>query len=112
MLVSEIRIVRQRVSLRRDPVLLFILLLNPVLTLLGTAVKLWLYHCPVDENVDLVSLLVAVEPETSGVVKGAALSGRLDRQVKTRLVGEDGRIVVYLDRKDGAHRIERGCVYG
>jgi hypothetical protein len=103
--------VRQRISLRRSLALLFILLLNPMLTLLGVAVKLWLFHCPVDENVGLVSLLAAVEPETLDVVQGAALSGRLSRRVRTRFVIKDGRIRMHLDQKDGAHRIEKGTIY-
>lgn len=107
----EIRIVRQRVSLRRDPVLLFVLLLNPVLTLLGVAVKLWLYHCPVDENVGLVSLLAAVEPETLAVLSGATLSGKLNKKVKMRFVVQDGKVVVHLDQADSAHRLVRGRIY-
>ncbi|KAF2822343.1 hypothetical protein CC86DRAFT_409957 [Ophiobolus disseminans] len=98
----EIRVVRQRVTLRRHPAFLVILLLNPLLTLLGVAAKLWLYHSPVDENVGLVSLLAAVEPETLGVLSGAALSGKLNRRIETRFVVEDGRIVVHLDKVDGS----------
>jgi hypothetical protein len=108
---DDIHIVRQRVSMRRDPVLLFILLLNPTLTLISVAVKLWLYHCPVDENFGLVSLLAAVEPDTLKVLSGAGLSGELNRRVQTRFVVDKGRIAVHLDEKGGAHRVERSTMY-
>jgi len=45
------------------------------------------------------------------VLNGASLSGKLGRWVGTRFAVEEGRIVVHLDEKDGAHQIERGRVY-
>ncbi|KAH7072289.1 hypothetical protein BKA63DRAFT_555083 [Paraphoma chrysanthemicola] len=108
---DKIHIVRQRESMRRTPVLLFILLLNPVLTLLGVAVKLGLYHSPVDENFGLVSLLAAVEPDTLKVLSGAGMSGELNRRVQTRFAVDKDRIAVHLDEKSGAHRLERGTMY-
>jgi hypothetical protein len=98
------------VSLRRSPLLLAILLLQPVLVSLAVVFKMWLWSCPVDENVGLVSLLAAVEPETWKVLGGAALSGKLSRRVNMRFVVEENRIVVYLDEK-GATRIQSGEVY-
>jgi hypothetical protein len=107
---SEIRIVRQRVSLQRSPPLLVIVIVQPVLVALAVALKMWLRSSPVDENAGLVSLLAAVEPETLNVLNGAALSGKLSRRVSVRFVVEQNRIIVHLDEK-GAHRIQSREMY-
>jgi hypothetical protein len=107
---SEIRIVRQRVSLQRSPPLLVIVIVQPVLVALAAALKMWLRSSPVDENAGLVSLLAAVEPETLKVLNGAALSGKLSRRVSVRFVVEQNRIIVHLDEK-GAHRIQSREMY-
>jgi hypothetical protein len=91
--------------------LLFILLLNPVLTLRGSQ-ALAVPLPSRDENIGPVSLLAAVEPKTLVVVRGAALSGKVSERIRTRFVVEDGRIVVHLDQKDRAHRINKDTVYG
>lgn len=71
---------------------------------------MWLWDTPVDENVGLVSLLAAVEPETLQVLEGASLSGKLSRRVDMRFVVEENRIVVQLDNS-GAHHVRKGMIY-
>jgi hypothetical protein len=114
-------IVSVRSSLRTGSLLYFVLAVQPVLTVLGFLVAMWLHRTPIGKDFGLVSILSGVEPATLGLVRGAGLSGRSMKPVKldinanpTGLNGEGARIQ-YLLKEENEEReisyLKKGSTY-
>lgn len=78
---AQITTTKQRQTLRRHPLLLFILSICPVLTTLAIGCRVLYGSMPVDDGFDVISLLAAVQPESLILLQGAELSGKLSRKV-------------------------------
>ncbi|KAK5047564.1 hypothetical protein LTR84_006661 [Exophiala bonariae] len=69
-------------TLRRDPLLVIVLLVNPVLCLFCVLVKAtWLYGSPMGDDTNIISLLAAAEGSDTSALRGASLTGTLNRKV-------------------------------
>ena len=118
-----IRAVRNTITLKRSGLLLFVLAVNPILVVLALTVKTFLYSTPLDEGFGLISLLSGVKRETLDILRGAALSGTLNRDVKLQFdVVDDeaspvrgekstGRISVILDTNERSSKLRRKTTY-
>jgi hypothetical protein len=66
--------------------LLFIIFLHPMLMTVFIAAKAWLYSSPIADRFGLVSMLAGVSKESSSVLEGAALSGKLKRPIRVQIL--------------------------
>ncbi|KAL2432492.1 hypothetical protein ABEF95_011625 [Exophiala dermatitidis] len=115
-------------TLRRQALLIAILLLNPLISLTCLLVKgLFLYASPIGDQFNTISLLAAAAGSDLSAMKGASLSGELSREVKvafnveeknTLLVGQAAaerdivQIVLALDKPGQRHgKIGTGVIY-
>lgn len=116
----ELDITLNAIALHPSFWLLFVLLINPVFTLLCTIFKGALYSTPVDEGFGLVSMLAGVRKESLSILRGAALSGQLKRDIRVRFQvdGEDTksrgfrRVTVDVDSSGPPGAVGRKAKYG
>lgn len=110
------------IALQRSGWLMFVLLINLILTLLATVFKAALYATPVDEGFGIIALLAGVQKESLDVLRGAALSGQLKRDVRAKIHVEDNKtehggevyrpITIQLDGSGRSEGLERKEKYG
>ena len=87
---SEIKLLVTRKTLKRDNLLILILTVNPVLVIFATFLKLCFHPRTIDENFGLVSILTAVNQKGLALLKGAATSGKLTRNIYMRFKAPSG----------------------
>ena len=126
---SEVLIRRTSVTLKRSGWLLFVLTINPALTILAVLIKALLYSVPISDEFGLISLLSGVKQDGLDILRGAGLSGKLEEDVEARFevfseTGNNGatdhRVQVALARSGsaatetigGAGKVKRGVIYG
>ncbi|KAL8691977.1 MAG: hypothetical protein Q9218_002901 [Villophora microphyllina] len=83
-LSRDIRFVKNGRTLRRSSWLIVILLIHPVLTIATVLAKALLFGTPVSDDFGPVSLLAGVRESEVEKLRGAALSGRLRREMRVR----------------------------
>ena len=69
-------------TLRRSSWLMFIMVIQPVLTILAVLGKALLYTTPIGDNFGIISLLAGATGSMPKSLRGAALSGRLKRDMQ------------------------------
>ena len=79
---DNIRTTKSVVTLRRSSWLMFIMVIQPVLTILAVLGKAVLHTTPIGDNFGIISLLAGATGSMSKSLRGAALSGRLTRDVQ------------------------------
>ena len=102
---SEISTVKSVVTLQRSWVLAAIIVFHPILTVLSLLGKTLLYSTPIGEGFGTISLMAGIERGTLDVLRGAALTGELSRDIKVRfitkpsedLLGTGDRLSIQLD---------------
>jgi hypothetical protein len=74
-------------TLRVEAGLYFVLAVQPVLTVIAFLVTIVLYGVPINRGFGMVSVLAGVEKESLALLRGAAFSGTVDRDIgmKVRL---------------------------
>lgn len=89
---KDIVTVRTVPTLRRVPLLVVVLLINPVLCLVCVLMKaFWLFPSPIGDDANIISLLAAVEGSDLRVLRGASSTGKLARKVRVMFhVERDG----------------------
>ncbi|EXJ79786.1 hypothetical protein A1O3_08070 [Capronia epimyces CBS 606.96] len=125
---QDILIVKAVPTLRKQPLLIAILLLNPLISLTCVVVKaLFLYGSPIGDQFNTISLFAAAEGSDLSAMRGASLTGHLSREVtvafdierRESLLGGQGstaggldQIVMTLDQPGQTQgRIRNGVVY-
>ncbi|KEF62816.1 uncharacterized protein A1O9_00789 [Exophiala aquamarina CBS 119918] len=110
---QDIQMVKIVPTLRRLPLLVLILVANPLLAIICVVVKaLFLYKSPIGDEFNIVSLFAAVEGSDLSVVRGASISGELTRRVavafnvkqEPQRAGDPGRtdrLIMTLDTGSG-----------
>ncbi|KIW10190.1 hypothetical protein PV08_11151 [Exophiala spinifera] len=79
---EDILTVRTVPTLRRDPLLVAVLVINPALFLVCVLIKAtWLYGSPMGDDANIISLLAAADGGDLGALRGASLTGKLNRKV-------------------------------
>lgn len=86
---SEITMVKQSRTLTRSALLIVILSVHPVLTMLAVLAKALLYGTPISDDFGLISLLAGIQGNGIEKLRGAALSGKLNRTVRIRFNARD-----------------------
>ncbi|KAI4265950.1 MAG: hypothetical protein L6R38_009062 [Xanthoria sp. 2 TBL-2021] len=86
---SEITLVKQSRTLTRSALLIVILSVHPVLTMLAVLAKALLYGTPISDDFGLISLLAGIQGNGIEKLRGAALSGKLNRTVRIRFDTRD-----------------------
>jgi len=91
--VEEMVTIKTVPTLRRRPLLVLVLILNPVISIVCVLVKAsLLYHSPLGDNFSTISLLAAASGTDLRVLRGATLTGDLDRKVGAGFIIEDGSL--------------------
>lgn len=109
---SEVHIYRERKTLKRNPELLVVLLVLPVVSIFTFLVKMWFHSCPIDAGFGLISLLSAVNPRSLGGLHGAGLSGALRSRVGIRFdIASDETIEAYVGEIGKPPRLRRSRTY-
>ena len=116
---------KSAITLQRSPLLAFILVIHPLLTILSLLGKVLLYSIPIGEDCGTISLMSVIERGSLDVLRGAALTGNLRRDVKVRFIAAGGAdtsntmqklsITLHGSEKNsfkGIHRWEDNKVYG
>ena len=83
------------VTLRRSSWLIFIMVIQPVLTILAVLGKAVLYTTPIGDNFGIISLLAGATGSMSKSLRGAALSGRLTRDVQITFTARKNSVSWY-----------------
>lgn len=78
---AAITIIKRIPTLKRSPWLLVVMIGHPALALIALLVKLSFHKVVLDQNFSIISMLSALDAESIGILKIAALCGRLKRRV-------------------------------
>lgn len=78
---QDIHMIKIVPTLRRLPLLVLILVANPLLAIICVVVKALLHKSPIGDEFNTISLLAAVEGSDLSVVGGSSISGELTRRV-------------------------------
>jgi len=81
-------IVSTRSTLRPERLLYLVLAVQPVLTVLGFVVAVWLYKVPIGTGFGIISILSGVDPASLSLIQGAGLSGELREAVKLDITSQ------------------------
>ena len=81
---ADITLVKQIVTLHRSPWLIAVLAIHPFLTTCAVLVKATMYTTPIGNRFGLISLLAGITDEGIEILRGAALSGKLEEHVRVR----------------------------
>lgn len=106
-------------TLPRSPLLILILLLNPFIAVSCVFMKALLYHSPMGDDFNLISLLATAKDSDLTVLKGASLTGTLQEKVFVNFsivndhtdFGDNNRVILSLNNKGANGRIESHSVY-
>jgi hypothetical protein len=82
----EEKLVAMRHVLRAEALLYIVLSVQPVLTVLGFLVAVWLHKTPIGRNFGVVSILSGMDPTKLTLLRGAGLSGKLKHPVRLAVV--------------------------
>lgn len=116
--LSQITTQKEVVTVRRSAWLIFILAIHPVLTTMAVLIKALLYTTPIGDGFGLVSLLAGIKQESLAVLRGAALSGELERPVRVRFSvrsmeeQEYERLEIELDVQGRSDSLDLKKTYG
>ncbi|KAF2828751.1 hypothetical protein CC86DRAFT_404642 [Ophiobolus disseminans] len=72
--------------LRADTLLYVVLFIQPALAMIAFAVAIWLHKVPIGENFGLLSILSGIDPRHLNLLRGAGLSGKVQRPVRLTIV--------------------------
>jgi len=108
--------------MQRSGWLVLVLAINPLIAIVATILKAYLHHTPVSDSFGLVSVLSATSSETLSSLRGAALSGRLQRELRASFQvvddGDDGigntrsgHVEVCFGDSRPSGRLRRGVAY-
>ena len=108
---------KEVMSLQRSPWLVLVIAINPIFTFLATLGKAILHRTPISDNFGVISLLAGFDPRDSKALQGAALSGKLTRDVKITFNARDcglrdERIEIELDSHRKSTKLRRDKLYG
>jgi hypothetical protein len=81
---DEVLVISRHV-LRAEGALYFVLAIQPVLTVLGFVIAIWLYKTPIGRNFGIVALLAGLDKPDLAMFQGAGLSGRLEKPVELEI---------------------------
>lgn len=107
-------------TLKRSPLLLIVLLINPLLSISCVGVKALLYRTPIGDGFNSISMLAAAGNCDLSVLKGATLTGELKRQIPVSFTiarDDEGQdigslsVIMSLDARVKAGRVEHDIVY-
>lgn len=101
-----------RPTLRKSPLLYFVLAVQPLLIFVILCFVLKMHSVPLDRGFGLVSILSGIDRDTLDILSGASLSGELTDRVKLVMVptseGQTGRVALRAMPEDqGSNRMER-----
>lgn len=68
-----------------SPGLYFVIILQPILTIMAFVSTLWLHNTPISRNFCLVSVLAGVDKDSLKLLEGASFSGKLDRSMRLQI---------------------------
>ncbi|KAL8950810.1 MAG: hypothetical protein Q9222_003187 [Ikaeria aurantiellina] len=88
---NEIRMIKQSRTLKRSSSLIFILCINPSLTISAVLGKTVLFRTPISDDFGLISLLAGINGSSVEKLRGAALSGNLMKKIRVRFSVGHGR---------------------
>ncbi|KAL8724864.1 MAG: hypothetical protein Q9181_006641 [Wetmoreana brouardii] len=97
---GDIRLVKRGSTLRRSSWLGVTLIIHPILTIAAVLAKALMFGTPVGDEFGLISLLAGVKESGVEKLRGAALSGKLKREVRVRFKDSGAGV------KDGYGRLE------
>ncbi|KAL8721601.1 MAG: hypothetical protein Q9225_001765 [Loekoesia sp. 1 TL-2023] len=97
---SDIGLVKRGRTLRRSSWLVVTLVIHPILTIAAVLGKALMFDTPVSDDFGLISLLAGVKESGVEKLRGAALSGKLKREMRVRFRDWGA------DVKDGYRRLE------
>jgi hypothetical protein len=118
---SMLSITKTTPTLRRASLFLLVLFAQPVLIVAATLIKAWMYAAPIGDGVGMISMLAGLDDGRSAVLRGAALSGELEKPVymdfEVRHEKGDGREegnvhVSFSDKRKTPGRVKKGVFYG
>ena len=99
------QVVYSRPTLQKSPILYFVLLIQPLLTVVILALFALFHSTPMGKDFGLISILAGVDRGYLDILRGAALSGQLLRNVQLVMWPEEGR----ESTDDGRSRIKYFC---
>lgn len=117
---DDIHTVHSVVTLKRDRLLMLVLLVHPILTVVATVWKVTLWKTPIGDDFGLISLLAGIAETKAGPLYGASLSGTVKRRVRVgfhivRGLGQGARqhehIVAHFDSQKPTDALSRGQKY-
>ncbi|KAK5093191.1 hypothetical protein LTR70_004833 [Exophiala xenobiotica] len=107
----EDSVVYIRPTLRKSPWLYGVLAVQPLLTVVMLGVTFLFYSTPIDKGFGLPAILSGIESGSLDSLKGAALSGKLTKDVKLIICpspeGHQGTIDYRIEHASSTHRNER-----
>lgn len=104
-------------TLQRNPWLIFIIVIHPVLTILAAVGKALLHTTPMSDNFGVISLLAGFKGGDPRALQGAALSGKLTSDVKVTFNARDcglryERIEIELGSNGKSTKLRPDKLYG
>ena len=81
-------IISTRPTLKSTPLLYVVLTVHPAITLVALLVVASLYHIPVGSGFGVVSILSGLDLSSLHLIRGAAFSGRLEKEVRLQIITE------------------------
>ena len=106
------------VTLRRSFWLMFIMIIQPVLTILAVLGKAVLHTTPISDNFGIISLLAGATGSISKSLQGAALSGRVTRDMQITFTVRKNtgslydRLEVDLGSRERSAKLRPRTLYG
>ena len=106
---ESITTIKYSVTLIRSSWLLTVLVVQPTLTLLATLGKVLLYETPIGDGFGVVTLLAGVGGKEENQLKGASLSGKLERDVfvQFEVTRDDAAELEHVSINFGGNRGQR-----
>jgi hypothetical protein len=79
-------IISTRSTLHASGALIFVLTIQPLITLTALAVVVWLYNVPLGTGFGIISILSGFKPSESQSIAGAGLSGKLTLPLRLEVI--------------------------
>lgn len=79
-------VISVRGSLRADVLLYLVLAVQPIITCFGFLITIWLYKVPIGPGFGTTAILAGLDVSTARLVKGAALSGKLETPLRLEIM--------------------------
>ena len=111
------------IALRQSGLLYLVIMIHLIITLVATVWKACLYKTAVGEGFGLIAVLAGLPSRSTRILRGASLSGKLERPVRVRidvkdspsLEGEgsskESHIQYSFDTREGNGKLRARCLY-